>query len=634
MIEPPGILALTRGLHLAAMLSLLGSAGFITWTLPAAAEAPERLRRRLNGLLWLSGLVAILAGAAWFTLQSAAIAGADDLSDLGDALPVVAMHTRYGNILLARLGLLAVATGVAVLMPRRRIPLYLILLLTAVAASLQGPIGHAGATEGAIGDGLLVSEALHLIAAGIWLGALLPLGITVLTLPTAQAASVCERFTPIGLGCVLVLAGTGLAQGLELIGGLPALFGTAYGHFALMKIALFVIALVLAALNRLWLTDRLASGARAARRHLLLSISLETLAGLAIVTAAAFMASSPPAAHTEPVWPFSWQFSLITVTEDAEFRREVITSLLLIGGATVLTIGALVAHRLRLLALALAVLAALIAWRGPSLSLLTVEAYPTSFQTSPRGFSAASIVRGQALYGPHCASCHGPDGEGNGPAAASLRIKPADLTMPHLWEHADGEMFWWLSHGVDDPEGGLAMPGFAASLPAEDIWALIDYVRARNAGLAMQQDAAFDIPVRAPGFPQTCNGVNATRTDDLRGYALHVVADAPPALPPIPPQAGVSTVTVALREGAAPEPGSCTAADPAAWKAYAILANVAPDALAGAEFLVDPNGWLRAVHRPGSPGGWQSRDQLIAAINGICTNQINSLAGGDHDHHH
>ena len=162
--------------------------------------------------------------------------------------------------------------------------------------------------------------------------------------------------------------------------------------------------------------------------------------------------------------------------------------------------------------------------RGPSLRLLTVEAYPTSFQTSPTGFSAASIVRGEALFGRNCVACHGPQGEGNGPAAASLRIKPADLTMPHLWEHSDGEMFWWLTHGIDDPEGGLAMPGFGNSLSEDDRWALIDYVRAHNAGLAMQRDAAFAVSVRAPGLAVDCTGVAASSMADLRGHAVYVVA--------------------------------------------------------------------------------------------------------------
>lgn len=35
--------------------------------------------------------------------------------------------------------------------------------------------------------------------------------------------------------------------------------------------------------------------------------------------------------------------------------------------------------------------------------------------------------RGRQLYVNHCASCHGADGSGNGPAAAALKVKPANL---------------------------------------------------------------------------------------------------------------------------------------------------------------------------------------------------------------
>jgi mono/diheme cytochrome c family protein len=452
-------------------------------------------------------------------------------------------------------------------------------------------------------------------------------------LAAEQAAAVCERFSPIGLACVVVLAGTGFAQGLQLIGSVPALFGTTYGQIAVLKITLFLVALVLAAVNRLWLTDRLSRGNRGAVGHLRLSVCLETCIGLAIVTAAAFMASSPPAAHTTPVWPFSWQFSLITVDEDPDFRREVIVSVAAITVAAALLVAALAIRRFRLLMLV--VLAAVLVWRGPSLSLLVVEAYPTSFQTSPTGFSAASIVRGQALFGPNCAACHGADGDGNGPAASGLRIKPADLTAPHLWDHSDGALFWWLTHGIDDPEGGLAMPGFGGSLSEDDRWALIDYVRAHNAGLAMQQDAAFDVPIEAPSFSIFCaGGFGSTNTGlttaDLRGRVVHVVA-AETADINVPPEDGLAMITLLLRDTAKPTSGSCVAADTAAWGAYAVLAAVPPDRLTGAGFLVDPDGWLRAARR--SDAAWHTRDGLIAAIRDIFADPIKQT-GGHHEHHH
>ncbi len=648
MIGAATTMALVRGLHLAATLSLLGTVGFIALILPVGGATPDMLHRRLVRLWWISGAVALLAGLVWFTLQSAAIAGTDNVSDLLAALPLVAGHTRYGLTLMLRLALLLVATlaGVAqgVIAWRgpshptlsgggtlRRAAVYITLLLTAIALGLQGVIGHAGATAGAIGDGLVLSEFLHLSAAGLWLGALLPLWISLRLLPPEATARVCERFSPIGLACVLVLAGTGFAQALELISSLPALFGTAYGHIALLKIALFLMTLALAALNRLWLTDRLAAGASDARRQLLVSVSMETVIGLGVVTAAAFLASTVPGAHQAPVWPFSWQLSLVTVREVPDLRQEVFVSLLAIGAAILVVAAAMLWRRFRLTALA--VMLAIIAWRGPSLSLLTVEAYPTSFQTSPTGFSAAAIAHGQALFVQNCVSCHGPEGEGNGPAAAGLHIKPSDLTQPHIFDHTDGEMFWWLTHGIDDPEGGLAMPGFANALSAEDRWALIDYVRAHNAGVAMQQDSALVQPVRAPAMPIECNGMAASTMGDLHGRAVFVaLGDAATDRMAIPPR---DAITVEVSAGnIKPAPGSCIATGPTGWNAYAVLADLPLDETAGSEFLVDPNGWLRAVQRPGATSGWHSRDDLLAAIRGICTHPIEQPSGASHEHHH
>jgi putative copper export protein/mono/diheme cytochrome c family protein len=623
----PGLatfMALLRSLHLSATLSLLGTAGFVAWILPAATATQPSLRRRLNRLCRASGVIALLAGTGWLTLQAMAMADAEAVPEALHALPLVALQTHYGMVMLARLALLLVAT--VFFRPDTTRRASIILVLTAAALSLQGLIGHAGATAGMLGDSLVASEAFHLLAAGLWLGALLPLWLSVHALPPAPAAAVCERFTPLGIACVLVLAGTGFFQGMDFIGSLPGLFGTPYGHFALLKITLFLSALVLALLNRLWLTDRMSAGATAARRHLLLSVCIETGIGLAVIGAAAFMASTTPAMHTTPVWPFTWQFSLHSVIQDPGIRREVIISTALIGVAALVLLGALLWRRFRLPALL--VLAILVLMRGPSLGLLTIEAYPTSFQTSPTGFSVAAIVRGEGLYGPYCASCHGPDGQGNGPAAAALRVKPADLTLPHLWAHNDGDLFWWLSHGMKDPTGGLDMPGFAQSLSAEDRWSLIDYIRARNTGLAGRPDLLLGRRVPAPGFAVTCNGLNAASLADLRGHLVRVTADVSP--PPSP--AGVAMVDVILQEDARPVAGGCAAAEPAAQDAYAVLADLPPAHLDGTEFLVDPNGWLRAVLHPDS-GGQRQRDDLIAAIVSSATPSTTSASGGAHEHH-
>lgn len=40
-----------------------------------------------------------------------------------------------------------------------------------------------------------------------------------------------------------------------------------------------------------------------------------------------------------------------------------------------------------------------------------------------------SPTSGAEMFRSYCASCHGPDGKGTGPAAAALKTPPADLTL-------------------------------------------------------------------------------------------------------------------------------------------------------------------------------------------------------------
>jgi high-affinity iron transporter len=76
------------------------------------------------------------------------------------------------------------------------------------------------------------------------------------------------------------------------------------------------------------------------------------------------------------------------------------------------------------------------------------------------------LARGQSLFLLHCASCHGPRGEGDGPQAAQLRPPPADLHDPRVAE--------WLSPSRIASTTEFGIPGTAmAPLPQlteEDRW--------------------------------------------------------------------------------------------------------------------------------------------------------------------
>jgi putative copper export protein/mono/diheme cytochrome c family protein len=626
--------ALLRGAHVAALVSLFGTLLFLVVVAPPAmaeaVTAAARLRLVLLRLARISAACALIVGLAWLTLESAVIAGADSASMTLHVLPVVALQTQFGQWLTVRLGLLLVVFSLLCALPLATVAAT---VLAAAALAIQPMLGHAGAIGGSVGIELIISETLHLLAAGAWLGGLLPLFIALGILPHEQAATACRNFTPIGLAAVLILAGTAVVQVAEFMGGLPGLFGTGYGHVALVKLGLFVVLLTLAGLNRLVFTDRLAGTASlAARRHMRLSVATEAVLGVLVVITAGFLASHAPGTHEQPVWPFPWRPSLDALYEPF-LQQEVIPALIAAIGAVAIAVIGLLWRRIRWPALAASVVILVLA--VPHLDLLFVEAFPTSFYTSPTEFAATAIVHGGKLFAANCTTCHGTDGQGDGPAAQSLPIRPADLTAEHLWAHSDGEMYWYISHGFEAPQGGITMLGFAGSLSSEGRWDLIDYLRAHNAGESMRKSGKWPHPLPVPQFDAECAGGRTIDLDDLRGSMLRIIAasDEAQVEPVSLPGMAVTTIIVTPTRDAKPTPSSCIASEPETWTAFAILLGVAPDALAGAQILVDQNAWLRAAWRPGDPGDWTNPQLLEAEIRDIVAHPI-AITASAHVHHH
>lgn len=95
---------------------------------------------------------------------------------------------------------------------------------------------------------------------------------------------------------------------------------------------------------------------------------------------------------------------------------------------------------------------------------------------NPIAMSQESIATGEALYVENCVDCHGPRGEGDGEL---LEGSPpnANLTLPHLFDHTEGELHWWISEG----RSGTPMPGFSDMMSDEEIWHLVNYVYYLNA---------------------------------------------------------------------------------------------------------------------------------------------------------
>lgn len=611
-IEGGLTLALVRGAADAAVLSGFGAPLALAWLAPPVLAGLDgdaaTIARRLRRLAGLSLAAATALTVGWLLLQSAALGGSAT-----DA-PAVLRDTLFGHLVLARLGLLGLA-GLAL----SRHWGWAATLLAGAALATQAGHGHAWA----MWDGpswLLLSSGVHLLAAGAWLGGLLPLLLLVAAVPPGGAALASARFSLLGTVCVILLAGTAAFQASVLVGTLPGLVGTGYGLVALAKLVGFLGLLGFAARNRFRLTPALAGGAPgAAKRRLVLSIALESIAGLLVVLAAGLMTSLPPSMHEQPLWPFPWRPSLDAVQEDDALMLEAaLAGGVLLVAAVAVAAGFLWRWRVRWGVAAAGVVAAWLA--VPHLDLLLAEAHPTQFWRSPTGFASVSIADGAALYPAHCAGCHGATGHGDGPAGGGLPVPPADLTAGHLWAHEDGELFWWLTHGIEAPRGGLAMPGFAGALTEDQRWALIDWMRANNAGAAWAAAGAWPVPVQAPGFEASCAGGRGMTMEDLRGQMIRVVFGPARAAP------GVVTIQVTADARAGSGDGLCLADGREVLQAYAAVTGASPGALAGTQILVDGAGWLRAVQASGAGPGWDDPAALDAAVQEVGAHPLAAAA--------
>lgn len=98
----------------------------------------------------------------------------------------------------------------------------------------------------------------------------------------------------------------------------------------------------------------------------------------------------------------------------------------------------------------------------------------------------AIAARGEQLFAQNCVACHGKSGQGNGPAAAGLAHKPADLinNFHEAPGKGDDYLFWRISEGGQvSPfrEMQSAMPSFKR-LSEQDRWAILTYVHQRFHG--------------------------------------------------------------------------------------------------------------------------------------------------------
>jgi len=300
------LLIAVRAIHFAATVLVAGVVFFRFFVAEpaigvASSAALNRLRINWTRTIWIALIVAILSAAAWFVLLATQIYG-ESISKVGSqgGFWTVATDTRFGQVWCGRLAMAVLLGAIVLRAPSqsRAWSFAAVVLAAAFLASLAW-VGHAGASPGIDGNIHLTSDVLHLLAAGAWVGGLLPL---VMLLASALRESsigdmivphAVNRFSWLGIVSAGTLLMTGIINTRYLVVTIANLFGTDYGRLVVVKICLFLAMIGVATVNKFYLTPRLASAARSLQRNSL----IETLFGIGVLLVVAVLGIMEPGGH-------------------------------------------------------------------------------------------------------------------------------------------------------------------------------------------------------------------------------------------------------------------------------------------------------------------------------------------------
>jgi putative copper resistance protein D len=192
------------GAHASAASSVL--AGFDAW---------------LERVTFATAIVALLSSLALLLCQAVAMAGSPAASIDLATVTAVLFETRFGRIWCWHLVLAITLVLACLRRPRRRLPVVLILSLLLLAS--LGWIGHAAMDEGPAWIGHELNQRMHLLAAGLWLGGLVPLGWLLRRARAAQkdagitlTRDAIDHFSQMGYVAVAFIALTGAINSLLL----------------------------------------------------------------------------------------------------------------------------------------------------------------------------------------------------------------------------------------------------------------------------------------------------------------------------------------------------------------------------------------------------------------------------------
>lgn len=132
---------------------------------------------------------------------------------------------------------------------------------------------------------------------------------------------------------------------------------------------------------------------------------------------------------------------------------------------------------------------------------------------------ATTLRRGERVYRRHCATCHGRQGDGEGPTARFLRVTPRDFTRAaYKWRTtpsgslpSDGDLLRTVRVGAP----GTPMPSWEGRLSDESMEAVVQFIKRFSRRFAEEEpEPAMHLPQSAPELG---------RENEARGRMVYVL---------------------------------------------------------------------------------------------------------------
>jgi putative copper resistance protein D len=292
-----------RFIQFAAAMLIFGTAAFRVYALAgndthAAPIILAGFDACFGRVLLVASLVALISAIALLLCQAAAMAGSPAAAADVATVSAVLLETRFGRVWCWHL-LLAAILVLACLGRQLWRPVVLLLSLGLLAS--LGWVGHAAMDDGLARIAHELNQTGHLLAAGLWLGGLVPLAWIIRqtrrqpgNFAISLARDALRNFSHMGYVAVALIALTGAINTSLLVGSLDAMFDTPYGWLLAIKILLFLAMVVVALINRLCLAPRISHNS-GSLRALGRTVALEQSLGLAVLAIVSVLGTWPPA---------------------------------------------------------------------------------------------------------------------------------------------------------------------------------------------------------------------------------------------------------------------------------------------------------------------------------------------------